>query len=123
MVWLSGRCSVDCLKGIIEEMARGYMRVRLSPTGHRFWCKATPTSRICRAVLIAWDYVHDKPCDVFTEDDLNIRLGGGECGAEFFSVPYDSAGLEVGNYSISDNVIVPPLDFWWREEGVDVSEL
>jgi len=113
---------MKCLKGVVSEMRLGFMQIKLVNSGLKFWAKQTPTSRICRPVLVAWDYVRDEPRDVFTEDDWNIMLSARTEGDGVFSIPIFRKVEEDEVIDFPAETLVLPNQFWWHSEGVDVGD-
>lgn len=113
---------MKCLKGIVTEMKSGLMLVKLN-SGLKFWAKATPTSRLKRAVLVAWDYVRDEPREVWTEDDWNIVSGSTEKTEDgVFSFPKFREVVEGEVTDFPADTSVLPNQFWWHSEGVEVGD-
>jgi hypothetical protein len=109
-----------CLKGVIIDEKSKLVLVKLISSGSRFWIHASPTSRVQRPVLVAWDYVRHEPHAIYTEDDWNTVLGYRESESEIgvFSIP---SFVEVEDDEDivfeADESSASPIDFWWAEEG------
>ena len=109
-----------CLKGIIIDEKSGLVRIKLISTGSRLWVPASPTSRIQRPVLVAWDYVRHEPHAIYTEDDWNTILGSKDPEIGVFSIPiFDEVEDDEDIVFDSDNSLITPIDFWWIEEGTE----
>jgi len=112
-----------CLKGVIQDEFRGLILIKLVTSGMRFWITPTPTSRIQRSVLVAWDYVRNEPHEIYTEDDWNILIGRKEPEVGVFSIPVfkeveDDVNIEIHE----EDYLIEPIDFWWIEEGSEVGD-
>lgn len=112
-----------CLKGIILDEKSGLVLVKLISTGSRYWVTASPTSRIRRPVLMAWDYVRHEPHAIYTEDDWNDILGHKESEVGVFSIPAFVAVEDDEDIAFdTDDPHITPIDFWWIEEGSEVGD-
>jgi hypothetical protein len=114
---------MKCLKGVIIETNKsGLIQVKLVSSGFKFWTKGTPTSRLRRPVLIAWDYIRDEPHDIFTEDDWNIMLSDRTEEDRVFSIPMFRRVEEDEVIDIPTETFTPPDQFWWNLEDVYCGE-
>lgn len=109
-----------CLKGIILDEKLGLVHIKLINSGSRFWVNASPTSRVQRPVLVAWDYVRHEPHAIYTEDDWNTILGSKASEVGVFSIPiFNEVEDDEDIVFEADDPLITPIDFWWAEEGTE----
>jgi len=113
---------MQCLKGIILKKRSGLMQVKLLSTGQLFWVKSTPTSRIQRPVLIAWDYIRNEPHNIYTEEDWYVLTGDRSSENGDFSFPFFDKVNEGDTVDFRIDTAHLPTDIWWAEDGVEVGD-
>jgi len=112
-----------CLKGVILSKKSELVLVKLINSGSRYWITASPTSRVQRPVLVAWDYVRHEPHAIYTEDDWNTILGCKESEIGVFSIPiFNEVEDDEDIVFEADDPLVTPIDFWWTEEGAEAGD-
>ena len=106
------------IKGVVVKQRNGIVRIKLK-NSRCFWTKPKTKLGMRQYVWVAWDYTHNRPKQVLTQEQYNalpteVGLEEPELGA--FSTPDDegngaSEPLDADVFIPSDDGFVDILDF------------